>query len=65
MTGETSETVERSIVGPKLRLPLQAAPIYRTTVASALNDGSGVEPSFDWGSLINTGIGLGKQLGWF
>jgi hypothetical protein len=56
MIGETSDTVERSIVGPKLRLPLQAAPIHRTTVASALNDGSGVQPSFDWGSLISTAI---------
>jgi hypothetical protein len=59
MTGETSETtVQRPVVGPKMRLPLQAAPIHRTMVASALNDGSGVEPSINWRDVITQGAGL-------
>jgi hypothetical protein len=36
-----------------LRLPLQAAPIDRTSSAAALN-GSGVEASQDWGQIATT-----------
>jgi hypothetical protein len=36
-----------------LRLPLQAAPIDRTSSAAAQN-GSGVEASQDWGQIATT-----------
>jgi hypothetical protein len=35
-----------------LRLPLQAAPIDRTSSAAALN-GSGIEASWGWGDVWN------------
>lgn len=39
---------------PQLCLPLQVAPVERKVVASALAGRGGVDPSFDWGSLIST-----------
>lgn len=48
-----------------LRLPLQAAPIDRTSSAAALN-GSGVEAS-QWESLVQQGIPIAIDLAkkWF
>jgi hypothetical protein len=51
MNDETIPVV--SVSGPQLRLPLQAAPVTRRLVgSSALSDGSGIEPSSWWDTLI-------------
>ena len=56
---------EGSVVG-RLGLPLQVAPIDRTSTGVALADSSGVEPAI-WGALASALIPIAaKQIGkWF
>jgi hypothetical protein len=41
---------------PRLQVPLQAAPIDRTLIGSALSGNGGVDPSFDLESFL-AGVG--------
>jgi hypothetical protein len=38
------------------RLPLQVAPVDRTPAGAALLAASGVDASFDWGSLVSAAL---------
>jgi hypothetical protein len=64
-----SETPEFAVNRPQLRVPLQSAAVVRRPVASGLNDGSGVQASAWYDTLLQHApdiiSGIGKVASWF
>jgi len=46
-----------------MKLPVQAQPVVRNTSVAEMTNGKGVNPSFDFGCIIQCGAALAQCIG--